>query len=221
MEIPQESSDFSLISWAATNISAAYANEGELDKAIEYGELGVQEAPTLGDEFLARVFLGWARCRAGETEKGIEDLVSFVQIAQGSSFVTGEIFGGEMLGEGYWLAGEYEKAKETLGRVLDLTERSGAKRTQGRAHRLLGELALKTNLVEAAPHFERAIEISREFKMENDLALAYSGMGRYHKLRGEYAEAWRYLTDALAIFERLGTLIEPDKVRKELEEFPA
>jgi hypothetical protein len=34
------------------------------------------------------------------------------------------------------------------------------------------------------------------------------------------AEARRYLTDALEIFERLGTLLEPDKVRKELAELP-
>ena len=61
----------------------------------------------------------------------------------------------------------------------------------------------------------------QEIKAENDLALAYSGMGRLHKLRGEYGEARRYLTQALEIFQRLGTLIEPDKVRKELGELPA
>ena len=45
-------------------------------------------------------------------------------------------------------------------------------------------------------------------------------MGRLHKLRGEYAEARWHLTDALEIFERLGALIEPEKVRKELAEPP-
>jgi hypothetical protein len=33
-------------------------------------------------------------------------------------------------------------------------------------------------------------------------------------------KAREYLTKALEIFERLGTLIEPDKVRKELAELP-
>ena len=45
-------------------------------------------------------------------------------------------------------------------------------------------------------------------------------MGRLRKLRGGYAEGWRDLTQALEIFERLGTLLEPDKVRKELAELP-
>ncbi len=34
-------------------------------------------------------------------------------------------------------------------------------------------------------------------------------------------EAREYLTKALEIFERLGTLIEPDKVKQELAELPA
>jgi hypothetical protein len=43
-------------------------------------------------------------------------------------------------------------------------------------------------------------------------------MGRYHKQQGNTEQASEYLTKALEIFERLGTLIEPDKVRKELAE---
>jgi hypothetical protein len=34
------------------------------------------------------------------------------------------------------------------------------------------------------------------------------------------AQAREYLTKAQEIFERLGTLIEPDKIRKELAELP-
>jgi hypothetical protein len=45
-------------------------------------------------------------------------------------------------------------------------------------------------------------------------------MGGYHKMQGTVEEARKCLTDALDIFERLGTLIEPDKVRRELAELP-
>ena len=69
---------------------------------------------------------------------------------------------------------------------------------------------------QAHSHFEQAISILREIKAKNELALAYSGLGRYHKQQGDTAQAREYLTKALEIFERLGTLIEPDKVRKEL-----
>jgi len=45
-------------------------------------------------------------------------------------------------------------------------------------------------------------------------------MGRFHKQQGNVEQAREYLTKALEIFERLGTLIEPDKVKKALAELP-
>jgi len=43
---------------------------------------------------------------------------------------------------------------------------------------------------------------------------------RLHKQLGNTEQAREYLTKAMGIFERLGTLIEPDKVRKELADLP-
>jgi hypothetical protein len=46
--------------------------------------------------------------------------------------------------------------------------------------------------------------------------LAYADYGRLHKQQGQFVQAREYLTKAMESFERLGTLIEPDKVKKEL-----
>ena len=124
------------------------------------------------------------------------------------------------LGEGYWLAGKDDKARQTLEEGLEIAERCGARYYLGWAQRLLGEIALKTNPAQAAPHFEKSIAIFREIKAENELALAYAGYGRLLQAAREIAQAREYLTKALEIFERLGTLIEPDKVRKELAGLP-
>ncbi len=96
----------------------------------------------------------------------------------------------------------------------------------GWLHRILGEVALKRNpgqLAEpfAAPHFEASISVLRDIKSENELALAYTGYGRLQKHQGRMAEARDYFTRALEIFERRGTLVEPDKVRAELSALPA
>ena len=84
--------------------------------------------------------------------------------------------------------------------------------------RLLGELALKTNPKKAQSHFEESIALFEKIRTENDIALAYAGYGRLYKQQGNKVEAREYLTKALTIFERLGTLIEPEKVRLELAE---
>ena len=47
--------------------------------------------------------------------------------------------------------------------------------------------------------------------------MAYAGYGRLHNKQAETVRAREYLMKALEIFKRLGTLIEPDKVREELD----
>ena len=69
--------------------------------------------------------------------------------------------------------------------------------------------------------FEASIAILRDINAENELASALAGYGRLHKLQGRTAEARDYFARALEIFERLGTLMEPDKVRAELAALPA
>jgi tetratricopeptide (TPR) repeat protein len=220
LEAAERFSDNRLISWAAWSISWVYTNKGDLDRAIRFGELSVEKAPTPADRPIADGFLGWALCRAGLVDKGIELLSFVVEAVRAVGYRVLEYIMAPCLGEGYLLAGEYEKAKETLREDMELATSCKGRWGMGFSHRLLGEVALKTNPEEAAPYFEKAIEIFREIKGENELALAYSGMGRLHKLRAEFNEARRYFTQALEIFERLGTLIEPEKVRKELAELP-
>ena len=90
----------------------------------------------------------------------------------------------------------------------------------GWAQRLLGEIALKANPAQVAFQFEKSMAVLQEIKAKNELELAYAGYGRLHKHQGEIPQAREYLTKALEIFERLGTLLEPDKVREELGGLP-
>ena len=122
------------------------------------------------------------------------------------------------LGEAYWLKGEFEKSKQTLKGVLDLADRLNMKPWIGFAHRILGEIAIKTTPDKAEDHFDKSLGIYTMIGAENDLALAYAGYGRLHRHKGDIAAAREYFEKALRIFDRLGTLFEPDKVKKELSE---
>ncbi|UCE34045.1 MAG: guanylate cyclase, partial [Deltaproteobacteria bacterium] len=221
LSVAQEFSDNSMISIAASHLSLAYSWKGDLGKAVEYGELAVQKAPTPGDKARSQRSLGWALCRAGKPNRGIELLTSAIlPIFRAGGFMAFETPLRCYLGEGYWLAGEEEKARQTLEEGLEMAERCGARYYVGFTHRLLGEIALKTNPAQAAPHFERSIAVLREIKAENELALAYADYGRLHKMQGQVAQAREYLAKALNIFERLDTLIEAEKVREELARLP-
>jgi tetratricopeptide (TPR) repeat protein len=218
LKVAEESLDNSLVIFATWTLSMAYTWRGDLGRGVEYGELALQKASTPADKAWAHRGLGWALCRAGEANRGIELLGAAVAIVRASGHMPSKIPTACILGAGYWLAGEDDKARQTLEEGLEMADRCGARYYLGWAHRLLGEIALKTNPAQAASHFEKSIAVLQEIKAENELALAYAGYGRLHKQQGKTAQAREYLTKALDILERLGTLIEPDKVRRELAE---
>jgi tetratricopeptide (TPR) repeat protein len=222
LRVAEEFADNSNGSVAAWFISWAYTAKGDLGQAVEYGELAVQKAPTPADKIWAQAGLAWTWGRSGEPRRGLEFQAQAVSMHRAARCIWAELFT-PFLGEGYYLAGEYDKAKQTLQELLEIAERWGMKFHIGCAHRLLGELALETNPTQieeplAAPHFEYSIAILQQIKAENELALAYAGYGQLYQQQGNIAQAREYLTRALGIFERLGTLGEPDKVRQALTE---
>jgi tetratricopeptide (TPR) repeat protein len=164
----------------------------------------------------SEVFLAWAWCRTGELEKAIDVLSSALQVFRVGQNRIGELICIRVLTEGYLLAGEHDKAMQTGREALDLAMQHGSTLYEAWAHRLLAEISMNENPAESRTHFDKAISLNEKMKVENELALAYSGMGRYHKQQGNVDQAREYLTKALEIFDRLGTLIEPDKVRGEL-----
>jgi tetratricopeptide (TPR) repeat protein len=220
LEAAREFSDSSLIAWSAWTMSLAHTCKRDMKKAIEYGELALGSAHTPGDKIAAQGPVAFAWCHAGEPERGIEALTGLIALSRAAGFVSALIPHMHFLAEGYWLAGDYDKAGETAHQLLELAERCNARCHVGKAHRLLGQVAFKTDPNKAGAHFDRAISIFRETKAENELGLACAGYGQLYKKQGNVANAGDYLRQALEIFDRLGTLIEPDKVRQELAELP-
>lgn len=217
LNIAEEYSDNSQISFAAWTLSVAFSFKGDLPQAVEYGELAVQKAPPGGDKAWAQRYLGWALCRAGELNRGIELLSAGLSISKASHWMPGIIPTICALGEAYWLSNDHDMAKRTLEEGLEITERCGARYYIGFARRILGEIAVENNPSKAALHFEKSIAVLRDIKAENELALAYAGYGRLHDQENRVSLARDYLTMALEIFERLGTLLEPDKVKENLK----
>jgi tetratricopeptide (TPR) repeat protein len=153
----EEFSDNSLISFAASTICQAYWGKGELNQAIEYGELAVQKAPTPADKLWAEGFLAMAWIRAGKLQQGIATLNKVIAAHKKGRFLFGEVGYTVILGEGYLLTGEHDKAMQPLKEGLALAESSDMKWFIGFAQVLLGQVALRTNPTQALYHFEQSI----------------------------------------------------------------
>jgi len=218
LKVAEEFSDNSLIALMVLTLSMAHTWKGDLARGVEYGELAYQKAPTPGDKAFAQRALGWALCRTGGTSRGIELMSAALKTFRDGNWMPGIIPTMCTLGGAHWFAGEDDKARKTLQDALQIANRCGARYYVGWSDRFLGEIELKSKPDQSATHFERSIAILLEIKAENELALAYAGYGRLHKQQGQIAKAREYLMKALEIFERLGTLIEPEKVRDELNE---
>lgn len=54
---------------------------------------------------------------------------------------------------------DFEKARDTSRQLLELSGRCGARGHFGKAHRLLGEAASKTDPKQPGTHFDRALSI--------------------------------------------------------------
>jgi class 3 adenylate cyclase/tetratricopeptide (TPR) repeat protein len=222
----EEFSDRSFISMSQWVTAYAYLHKGDLTQAKESAERGIQIAPTPGDKMWCQAALACVQCRDGNPSQCVEILGEVIPVLRAARFVSFEMFFALFLGEGYWLVSDYDKATQTLEECLEIAERCGMKFFLGSAHRLLGEMALTTNPSQleeplAASHFEKSITVLREIQAENELALAYAGYGRLHKQQGDVTQARAHLTKSLEIFERLGTLGEPEKVQQTLAALPA
>ena len=215
LKVAQDYSDNSMISFACFILCIVHTLKGDLTRAVGYGETAVQVAPTPGDRAWSGMMLALAYCRNQMTHQGIKVLTEILPHIRDRG-VLPEIWSITSLGEGYWLIGDSEKAKSMLELSCEFSARFGLWYYHGWAHRLLGEIAQKTDWTEAEHHFEKSTSVLLNINAENELALSYAAYGKFQKQKGNRGESLRYLNEALEIFERLGTPNEPERVRKEL-----
>jgi tetratricopeptide (TPR) repeat protein len=204
LRVADEFSDNSLISFAAWHISMAYHWKGDPVQAVKYAELAVRKAPTPADKIWAQGMLGFAGCRAGQLSQGIENLVKAVSVSGAQRFRWGEVGYRVCLGEGYYLAGEYEKASQTLKESLNLAERLGMQWFIGVAHSLLGQAILKTDPTRAAYHFEKSIASLQ--KTNADPTLIEFLRGILMLTRGNLRQGVKIVEDLSEVFLEKGSI---------------
>jgi predicted ATPase len=216
----EDMGDRSAMSYGAWLMAWGCIAKGDISRGLEVAAQAAQLAPTPADQSWALGTLAMAHCRAGNARQAIEILSQLVPAYRAAHFLPAEIFT-PYLPEAYWRAGDIPMAVQTLEEMLAIIEPRRMRLQVGMAHRLLGEIRAAEDRDQAMTHFERSVTLLQEINAQPELALAYLAYGRLHTRLGDVAEARNYLSRALGIFEHLGTLTEPDRVRSELAELLA
>jgi class 3 adenylate cyclase/tetratricopeptide (TPR) repeat protein len=215
VRVGEEYGDDSLVAFSAFSLCAAFTRQGDFEQAVRYGELAVDKAPTPLDQAASQTWLAAAWCRMGQASRAGEVLAELSPLYRASGVAYGQLFNDLYLGEAYWRLGRFAEAIETLQGVTELGERVGFRFYRGSALRLLGEVTAdadptREGLARAADYFEQSIAVLDAIGAANELALAYAGYGLLCRRRGDPTTAISYLTQAREIFERLGTIVDPD-----------
>ena len=207
---------------ALGNLGLAYADLGEVRKAIEFYEQALIIAREIGDrhgEGAALGSLGNACTDLGDARKAIEFYEQALAIDReiGDRHGEGTAFGN--LGIAYKNLGEARKAIEFHEQALVISREIGDRRGEGNA---LGNLGVAyKNLGEARKaieFYEQALAIAREIGDQRGEGTAiWNSAGEFWKL-GDRAQAIARAEAALRIYEAIG---DPwvAKVRAQLAEW--
>lgn len=185
--------------------------------ALDQANSAKEIAPTVYFRGFALGFLASALCHAGAVDQGLPMLEQIVSMIRASRHELAWILMAWRLADAYVVTGDLPRAKEVLLEIHESATRGKVKFFIGSSERGLADIAC----AEGDPHtalrlLGPAIETLRAIRSENELALALAARGRAQRLLGNGDEALAPLEEAAAIFERLGTLEEPDRVRQEL-----
>ncbi len=215
--------DDSVTSFSALILANARADQGAMGLALEAAELSARKAQTPADEIWAQSFLSLVWSRTGQPDRAAETLARVVPIFAETRFFIAEMYAGVFLGEAYWRAGSRMRTGPS-GLWPSGLSRAGCASMPARPTACSVRSPAKPipNLTAGpAPpwHFEQqSMAVLGEIGAENELGLAQAGYGRLCRDRGDLGHARAYLTDALAVFGRLGTQLEPDRTRRALGE---
>jgi len=212
-----ERSDNGIVSFATAFGSWVFLEKRDWASALEHANAAKEIAPTVYFRGFAFGFLASALCRTGAAEQGLPILEQIAPMVRASRHELAWIFVAWRLADAYLAAGDLARARETFGDILESAARDKVPFFLGGSGRGLAEIALAEGDAEAARRrLEPAIEALRASGSENELALALAAFGRTQRMVGDEGEARRHLEEALAIFDRLGTLEAPDRLRDEL-----
>jgi len=190
------------------NLGLAYADLGEVRRAIEYHEQALILAREIGGRHAGGAHLGnlgTAYHRLGEVRRAIEYHEQALAISREIGDRRGEGNDLGSLGNAYADLGEVRQAIEYYEQALEIAREIGDRRGEGNR---LGNLGIAyKNLGDARraiEYYEQALEIDREIGDRCGEGVGLGNLGIAYARLGEVRRAIEYYEQALAIAREIG-----------------
>jgi DNA-binding NtrC family response regulator/tetratricopeptide (TPR) repeat protein len=203
-----------VVGWWRTG--STHIQQGDATTGLQCCEQALALSPIPYDIAMIRAVRGHGLVKVGEVEAGTTELAEAVVWFDRSHLrYTRSVFA-LRLGEAYLRQGKHVQARTIFEDVFATSHEAGYRHLIGVAERLLGESFTTENPALAAPHLEAASRILEEVGARNEVAKVLVAQANLCYAGGNPTGARQLFERALTLFETLGTLDEPHRVRAAL-----
>ena len=201
---------------ALLRMGLTHIQKGEVSVGLRRCEEARSLSPTPYDAAALRGVRAYGLVKDGHLSEGIAELKDVLDwYARANLGFTRYQFT-LWLGEAYLRTGELDLARSAVDEVRVASEEMGYRHLEAIARRLLGECLLRAGAPEASEHLTYAVEAFRRSGAQNHLAKALVSQAESLRRHGDTTRARAALEESLAIFEGVGALDEPRRVRDAL-----
>jgi transcriptional regulator with AAA-type ATPase domain/tetratricopeptide (TPR) repeat protein len=216
MELGRIAKDRRLQAVSAWRTGATHLLRGDPTAGLRCFEEAVALSPSPLDTAMIKMARGYGFVKAGDARTGTALLTEALEWFDRSQLHFTRTMTALRLGEGLLALGDRERARALAAELREASLERGYRYFEAMAERLLGECLAHDDPAAASPHLDLAMRLFEEIGARNDLAKTLVNRAELERRAGNRAAERELLQRALGIFEELGTLDEPLKVRTAL-----
>ena len=216
LDLGHQVNDLRLKAVGLWRTGTAHIHRGDPSTGLHYCDEALGLSPAPFDAALSRIVHGYGLVRCGQAAAGTAELREALTWLERSQLRYTRSVTALRLAEGYLRLGELPPARALLEEVLATTRQLGYRHFEGVAERLLGESFVSDDPARAAGHLENAMRILEEVGARDEIAKTLVNQAEVARAAGDRLEARQLLQRALGIFDALGALDEPGRLRAAL-----
>lgn len=194
-------------------MGVTYIQQGDPERGIGYCNEALALGPLPYDAATAKGARGYGEIKAGRIDAGIADLSEAVAWLESSRLRYPRWRFSVLLAEGHLRHGDRAAARSLIEGILEPSRTMGYPHFEALACWLMGECLASEDPASAEPYVGTAMSVLERIGARNELARAMVTRAALRQTAGDLRAARQLLDRAEAIFQALGTLDEPDRVK--------